>query len=194
MCTPSAVTSLDLLAGVDLDTEVAQRALGRLLQALGQRRQHARRRLDQAHLDVAVGIEAAQAVADQLAGGVAQLGGELDPGRARAHDREAQPPPAPSRPALAAQKAAEHLLVDALGLRRAVQKETVLPHARHAEIVEHAADRDHQRVVAEPPAGHQLRAARVGDRTEQDLAPRAIEAAHLGRARRRSDAARACAK
>ena len=77
---------------MDLDSEIAQRALGRLLHAFGQRRQDARRRLDQAHLDVAVGIEAAQAVADQLARGVAQLGGELDPGRARADDREAQPP------------------------------------------------------------------------------------------------------
>ena len=77
---------------------------------------------------------------------------------------------------MAAQKAAEHLLVNALGLGRAVQIEAVLAHARHAEVVEHAADRDHQRVVAEAPSRHQLGAARVADRLEQDFAPAAIEA------------------
>ncbi len=83
----------DLLAGVDLDPESAQLALGRELQPLGQGRQHARRRLDQAHLDVLVGIEAAQAVAGELARGMAELGGELDARGTRADDREAQPLP-----------------------------------------------------------------------------------------------------
>src|SRR4029453_17495373 len=68
--------------------------------------------------------------------------------------------------------------MNALGLRRAVQIEAVLAHARHAEIIEHAADRDHQRVVAEPPSRDQLGAARVVDRLEQDFAPATIEAAH----------------
>ena len=55
----------------------------------------------------------------------------------------------------------------------------MLPHARHAEIVEHAADRDDQGVVAELPAGNDLGAARIGHRTENDLAPRPVQAAHL---------------
>ena len=84
---------LDLLAGVDLDVERLQLAGRGLLQPLGQSRQHAWRRLDQPHLHAAVGVEAAQPVAHQLAAGMAQLGGKLDAGGARADDRDLQPRP-----------------------------------------------------------------------------------------------------
>ena len=179
--TPSARDPRDLLPGVDLDAERLELARGRGLQPFRQRRQHARRRLDQADLDVGIGVEAAQAVADELARGVAELGGELDPGRPAADDREAQAPAAARAVArgVAVQKAAEDLAMDALGLGGAAEIQAVLVDAGHAEVVEHAADRDHQEVVAEPPPGHQLGAARIADRVEHDLAPRPIEAAHL---------------
>ena len=79
---------------------------------------------------------------------------------------------------MATQKAAEHLLMDALGLAGTVQIEAVLLDPRDAEVVEHAADRDDQRIVAEPAPRHDLGAARIRDRLEHDLAPGAIEAAH----------------
>ena len=79
---------------------------------------------------------------------MAQLGRELDAGGAGADDREAQ---ALARRGvglgMAAQEAAEHPLVDALGFGRAVEEEAVLGDARHAEVVDHAAHRDHQGVV-----------------------------------------------
>ena len=169
----------DLLAGVDLHIQRLELARGRDLQPLGQRRQHARRRLDQPDLDAPVGIEPAQAVAHQLAAGMAQLGGELDAGGAGADDRDLQPARARGAGlAVAAQELAEHALLDPLGLRQAVEIEAVLGDARHTKVVQHAADRDHQGVVAETLRRHDLGAAGIVDRLEQDFARAAIEAGH----------------
>ncbi len=169
----------DLLAGAHLDRERLQLLLGRDLEPLGQRRQHRGRRLDQPDLDVLVGVEAAQAVARELARGMAQLGCELDPCGARADDREAQAAaPGGCGLGMAAHEAAEHLLMNALGLGRAVEEQAVLGDPRHAEIVDHAADRDHQRVVAEAPRRGDLGAAGILHRVEHDLLAAAVEAAH----------------
>ncbi len=79
---------------------------------------------------------------------------------------------------MAAQELAEHALLDALGLRQAVEIEAVLGDARHTEIVQHAADRDHEGVVAETLRRHDLGAAGIVDRLEQDFFRAAIEAGH----------------
>ena len=65
--------------------------LGRRLgQPLGQLRQDAGRGLDQVDLDVHVGIDAIEAVGDELARRLVQLGRELRPGGAGADDGDLQ--------------------------------------------------------------------------------------------------------
>ena len=70
--------------------ETIEQLGGGLRQALGQRGQDARRRLDQVDLDVLVRVDAVEAVGHELARGLVQLGGELGAGRARADDRHLQ--------------------------------------------------------------------------------------------------------
>ena len=68
---------LDLGAHVHPHLEAGQQLARRLGQALGQLRQDARRGLDQVDLDVHVGIDAVEAVGDELARRLVQLGRKL---------------------------------------------------------------------------------------------------------------------
>jgi len=65
--------------------------------------------------------------------------------------------------------------VELVRLLGGVERERVLGHARHAERVGEAADRDHQRVVPERPRRDHLLAAVIADRADGDLAAHAIE-------------------
>ena len=197
VCTPSARDPRDLLPGVDLD---AERLELRASVAVCSRSGSAGSTLGAASISristSRVGIEAAQAVADQLARGVAQLGGELDPGRAGADDREAQAPAAARAVASAwpcrkRPRIWRWMRSASAGLSRYRQCSSTPGTPKSLSTLPTAITSS---VVAEPPPGHQLGAARVADRVEHDLAPRPIEAAHPAELEAEADGSRACAK
>ena len=81
--TPLASTSATRRAGMHAHAEPFEQLCRRLRQPLGQRRQDARRRLDQVDLDVLVGVDAVEPEGDELARGLVQLGRQLGARRAR---------------------------------------------------------------------------------------------------------------
>ena len=165
--------------GVHLDTQLAQQALGRLRQALGQRRQHARRGLDQGEPDVLVGVDAVQPVGHHLARGVVQLGGKLDTGGARTDDRHVQLL-RPQRRALGvgAHAGIDHAHVEAARVGHRLELERVLAHAGRTEVVALAADRHHQGVVGKRARRRDLRAVLIHEGGDMDLARAAVEPGH----------------
>ena len=64
-------------AGPHANADLLEQLCGRCGHVLGQRAQHARTGLDQVEADVALGIDAIQAVGHQGTRGVVQLGGQL---------------------------------------------------------------------------------------------------------------------
>ena len=106
--------------------------------------------------------------------------------RRRRRSRSAAAAPAARGLGMAAQEAAEHPLMDPLGLGRAVEVQAVLGHPGHAEVVDRAADRDHQRVVAEAPRRRSRgRSRRPPDRARSPARP--IEATHAAELEARND-------
>ncbi len=166
----------DLGADMHHDAELLEQPGGGARHALGQGRQDARRGVDQMDAHVAVGLDAVEPVGDQLARALMQLGGELDPGGAGADDRDRELVGA-ERLGLGVRADAgiDQPAVEALGLVGRIQAQRVFGHARRAEIIGQAADRDYQRVVAEAARlGHHpvVLAARWRD---LDLAARPVD-------------------
>ncbi|KAF1036532.1 MAG: hypothetical protein GAK34_03306 [Delftia tsuruhatensis] len=146
------------------------RGFGNLFRKTGQQ---ARPGLDQ-HDAEARGL-AQRAVGPGALGQLHQLGRQLHARGAAAHDGHAQ--------LLAAGHAAHHpqadLAVEGIGLAARVDHEAVLVHARRAEIIGAAAHGDHQPVVGNAPARHDLAAIGRLDGGQQHLAGLAVQAAHF---------------
>ena len=100
------------------------------------------------------------AVGAELAGGVMELGRELDAGRASPDDNDREPVAA--RAELSAEDVGEQGAVKAVGLLSAVENMAPLGDARHAEIVGPAAEGQHEVIVAEPPLAGDLRSLTAG--------------------------------
>ncbi len=169
--------------GVHEHAEPAQE-LGRgLRQALRQRRQDAIGSLDHVDLDVLLRVDAVEAVGDELARRLVQLGGELDPGRAGADDRHVQLF-GPQRLGLGMRPDAgvHEPAVKAPRLVRLVEPQRMLRDARRAEVIGLAADRDDQRVVGDAAGRRDLVSFLVDVGCDVHLAPRAIEPDHLAHA------------
>src|SRR5688572_820044 len=88
-----------------------------------------------------------------------KLGRKLHAGRTSAHDGDGKP--ATFRPELRLQRMSEQGAMEAVGLLATVQDMAPLGHARHAEIVGPAAEREHKMVVAEPPFAYDLQVGSV---------------------------------
>jgi hypothetical protein len=166
-------------AHMQVDAETLEQPDRRLRQPLGQRRENARRRLDQVDADVLVRVDAVEAEGDELPRRLVQLGGQLRARGAGADDGHMQ--------LLWSQRLCLRVGPDA-GIDEApmeasrvlgrVQRQGMLPDAGRAEVVGHAADRNHQRVVGDLLAGRDLAALVVDERRHVHNAAGAIEARH----------------
>ena len=182
--TPSARTSRHARAGAHLDADGLQQVRRRGGDALRQRRQDARRRLDQHDVDVARGIDAVQAVGDDGAHRAVQFGGQFGAGGAGADDGDVELA-GPHRLGLrvGAQAGVDQAPVEAAGLLRRLQRHRESRGAGRAEIVGDAADRHDQRVVgAARVAGVISRPSSSSHRRQLELFRRAVEADHLAEA------------
>ena len=83
---------------------------------------------------------------------------------------------------LRAQAGVDHAPVEALGLRRCLQRHGIFDDAGCAEIVGDAADRDHQRVVTDRGVRRDQAPFVVENSGEPDLFPLAVEPDHLAEA------------
>ena len=165
--------------GVHLDPQLGQQRFGGLRQPLRQRRQHARRRFDHADADVLVGIDTVQPEGDHLARRAVQLGRQLDTGGTRADDRHLQLLRAQRRCLrMGADAGIDDPGAEALRVGSGLELHRVLGHARRSEVVAEAANRHHQRVVAEHPLSGHLLTLVVDVGGHQHLAPRAVETDH----------------
>ena len=151
-----------------------------LRDALGQRRYDAIRRLDQRDLDVLLGIDLVEAVGDEAARRLMQLGGKLGAGGAGADDRHVELSGA--HRALLGERAhagVDQPPVEALGLLRRVEHDGVLLHAGRVEGVADAADGDDEGVVPEGAHRRDLAALLVVGRGEEHELLLAVDAGHL---------------
>ena len=165
--------------------EALEQLGGGLRQPLRQRRQDARRGLDQVDLDVLVGIDAVEAIGHQLARRLVQLGGQLGSRRAGADDRHLQLL-GPQRLALRvrADAGVDEARVEALRLLGRLERNGVRFHAARAEIVGQAADGDDERIVAELLRRRDLPPLVVDERRHADQAPAPIDADQRAEAER----------
>ena len=165
-----------LRARVDHDAELAQQLLRRLGQARRQRRQDPIGGFDQADLDVLVRVDPVEPVRHHLARRAVQFGSQLDAGRPGADDRDMQLlGPQRRRLGMRADAGVDHACMEALGVGLRLELERVRGNARRAEVVAEAAEREHQRVVAEHAVGRHLPALVVQVRRDAHLAPLAVE-------------------
>ena len=112
-----------------------------------------------------------------------QFGGQFGAGRAGADDRDVELAGAHrSVLRLRAQAGIDQAPVEALGLRRRLQRHRIFGNARRAEIVGDAADRDHQRVVTDRARRRDLAPLVVEGGGEMHLLSGAIEPDHLAEA------------
>jgi len=170
-------------AGADLDTHAVEQALGGLGDAFRQPGQDTRGGFDQYDADVALRVDAVEPVADHFADGTMQCCGQFRAGCAGADDRHvklARTHRAFLR--LRAQAGVDHAPVEALGLRRCLQRHGIFDDAGCAEIVGDAADRDHQRVVTDRGVRRDQAPFVVENSGEPDLFPLAVEPDHLAEA------------
>ena len=133
----------------------------RLGDAFRQTGQDAVRSLDQQDADVALWIDTIEPVGNHFARGAMQLGSQLGTGCAGAdngHVELAGAHRAVLR--LHAYAGINQTPIEALRLRRGFQRHRMLGDAWCAEIIGHAADRDHQCVVADRPRRGDLHAPR----------------------------------
>jgi len=131
--------------------------------------------VQQSQLHLALGIDVLQPVRSEHPGGVVQLGGELDAGRAAADDHDAQLPVPLLHLIVRPQHGVHQPAVEQIRFLGRVERERVLGHARHPERVGKTADRQDQRLVPQRSRRDHLHAALVADRADPDLAPRAVE-------------------
>jgi hypothetical protein len=179
MTVPSA--SLTPLRSTSATRADASEELGRRQrQPLRQRRQDAVGRLEQDELYVLRRVDAVEAVGDQLARRVVQLGRQLHPGRAGADDGDLKLL-RPQRPGLSvgADAGVDQAAAEPLGVGRRVEGDGVLADPRRPEVVGEAADGDDQGVVGDDALRRNLAAFVVDERRDADLAPLAVEADHL---------------
>ena len=170
-------------AGADLDAQLVEEAMRRLRDALRQAGQDALRGLDQHDADVALGIDAIEPVRDQFARRAMEFSGKLGAGRAGADDRDVEL--ALTHRAflrLRAQAGVDQAAVEAPRLRRRFQRHRILRDASCPEIIGHAADRDHQRVVSQGARRRDLTPLVVEGGGEANLFSGAIEPDHLAQA------------
>ena len=121
------------------------------------------RRLDQHDAGIAFRVDAVEPMGDHLAQGPVQLGGELRAGRAGADDRDMKLARADRLGLrLRAQAGIDQPPVEARRLGWRFQPHGMFRSTRRAEIVRHAADRDHENVV-------------INGARRRDLAPFIIE-------------------
>ncbi len=141
-------------------------------------------RLDQHDTDVAFRIDAVEPVGDHRAHGAVQLGGEFGAGGAGADDRRRAAGPAAPAPAcaLARRQALTRRRLNRVACSGVSSGTAYSARARRAEIVGDAADRDHQRVVAEAARRRDLPPLLVMRGGEMDLLARRDR----GRSSRRS--------
>ena len=135
------------------DVEPLQQLLSGRRELLGQRRQDARRRLEQCQMDVTHGIEVLEAITGMCAGRLPDLGREFDARGTGADDDDVDMGRgARRRPRIGAHAGRQQSTMEALGVEPHVKRDCMLGHSRHAEVVADAADADHQRVVAQRAA------------------------------------------
>ena len=166
----------DALAGAHGDIEPGEK-LGRgRRDVFRQRRQHARRRLDDRQADVAFRVQVFEPVARMRAGAVADFGRELDAGRSRADDHDLDRGRFAARRALVGANACRHQpAMEPLGIGGLVERDRALGNAGNAEIVVDAADAEHERVVGHGALRQHFRAVVVAHDAELQFAPRAVE-------------------
>ena len=126
-----------LLAGDHPHAQRFQLLVRRLGQLFRQRRQDARPRLDQGHLQPAF-VEHFQAVMTQLGGGIVELGRQFHAGGAAAdniHPHHGVGVGILAQGARDPQAMIQQLGAEAVGLQPAVQEDAMLRHALGAEIV-----------------------------------------------------------
>src|SRR5262249_20717729 len=130
----------------------------------------------QVDCDVLSWVDSIIAVGAKLAGGGAQLGGELGSGSAGADDCQVQllrlelfglP--------LRTKEGIEQPLIESFGLACAVQQDRMLANTWSTEVVTETADGDDQRVVGEETSPHHFASLVVEIRGEHDLALIAVE-------------------
>ena len=165
---------------MNLDAELAQQRFRRLRQARRQRGQHAVSRLDDAHLDVLVGVDAVEPERDDFARRAVQLGGQLDAGGAGADDRDLELlGPQRRRLRMGADAGVDHARVEAPRIGQRLELHRMLADAGRAEVVALAAHGDDERVVAEGALRRDLATLVVERRRDVHLAPCAVEPDHL---------------
>ena len=168
----------DARAGPHVDVELLQQFRGGGRDALGERRQDARGRLEQRDADVLRGIQVVEAVPRVRARGLADFGGQLDARRAGADDHDVHLRGRAGRRApIRAHAHGEQPPVEALGVVERVERDRMPRGARHAEVVADAAHADHERVVRQRAARQHFLALRTEHRVERQRAPRAVESA-----------------
>ena len=162
--------------GDHLHAQLFQRLVGIAPDAFGQCGQHALAGIE--HGDVQVlGRDIAQAIVGQLLRGIAQLGGQLDAGGARADDGDAQ-----LGLLVAARMRREvfgqQLAVKAFRLLGRVEKDAVFRRAGGAEVVGHAAYGHDQRVIGQLARGRGFAAVFVEQGLKLDGLGLAVQTAH----------------
>ena len=116
---------------------------------LGQLWQDARRGFDDGLPDVLRRVEVVQAIARVRAGRMADLGGELDAGCARADDDDVYPGGSPRAGlGVGAHAGGEQAAMEAFGVGERVERNGVRRDPRDTEVVADAADAEDERVVA----------------------------------------------
>ena len=151
------------------DAQLGQ-ARGRgLRDLLGQGGQDARRALDQRDRQVALRAEIRQAVGADHVAGLDQLDRQLYAGGAAAHDHQVQPRGRIAHLGLIHQHhGLEHGQAELFGILGRVQRDRVFGRARRVEEVGGAAQRQHQRVVAQLAARQHFLSLRIGHRVHGD--------------------------
>ena len=129
--------------------------------------------------DVLRRVEIVQPIARVRAGGMPDLRGELDAGRARADDDDVHPRGSPCaglgvRPHAGGEQAA----MEAFGVSKGVERNGVRRDTRDIEVVADAADAEYQRVIAQHAARQHEQAVVVEDRIERQFMLRPVEAGH----------------
>ena len=178
--TPSGTTSATLASVCTSTPSLRNSSSDASDRRARQGRQHARRGLDEQHADVLVGIDAVQPEGHHFARRAVQFGGQLDAGGAGTDDGHMQLL-RPHRRVLGmgADAGVDHARMKAQRVGGRLQPHRVFAHTRGAEIVALAADRDHQRVVAEGALRRDLPAFVIDMGRHQYLAPRAVQAHHF---------------
>ena len=187
----SRVVCHHLLPGHHVHAELLELLGGFLGQTLGQRRQDAGRRLDEADSKVPFGNHVVQAVGGQCPGDRVELRREFHAGRARADDGDVQLGFLDrSAVGVRLEIGRQQTLLEALGLLGSIEKHAVFANALNTEIVADAADGDYRGVEGNRALGNELSAVLVESGCNGDFAGRALETAHAPETKAESVGAR----